>query len=401
MALYKRNVAVALLCLCLLVSAVAGSRSFIAGSMVALLLWLYCRKQQQPKLFLLMACAAVVSFALLVCMVKTDSSRGRLLIYKVSWRMFCDHWLQGVGIGCFDSRYLLHQAAYFSEGGYTERELLLADNTYYAFNDYWQWIVETGIVGGGLLLGVLFFLCREIRRVLAYDNATWVQCAAATTLMVLFTAALFTHIVSSVAGVTALLLGCAGLLHRQHQHHVLLLNRVFTAAALLPLLFAWGRKAAHADAVEQYKEADELSRYGYHKTALDIYSGLYAAQKGEVAFLGGYAQACERYGKYQGALELYQQLLLLHPSNTTCYKMGECYRYLKNPLAEYYYRLAVNMVPNRFVTREALFSYYVEMRCYTDAKQTGKQLLHMPVKVPSDRVRQLLAHVEEQMRLMN
>ena len=90
--------------------------------------------------------------------IKSDSSLGRLLIYKISFKMFLEHPITGIGWGNFQREYNLYQAAFFKSGNYTQKEFLLADNTFYAFNDYWQLIVETGLVGGLCLITFIIFL---------------------------------------------------------------------------------------------------------------------------------------------------------------------------------------------------------------------------------------------------
>jgi len=78
---------------------------------------------------------------------KTGSSSGRMLIYKISLRILKEYHGAGIGWGNFSKVYGDYQAAYFKAGNFTTEELLLADNTRHAFNDYLQFIIETGIPG--------------------------------------------------------------------------------------------------------------------------------------------------------------------------------------------------------------------------------------------------------------
>lgn len=53
--------------------------------------------------------------------------------------------MTGIGYGNFGKLYLYEQAAYFANQPYSEKELLLADNTYFVFNEYYKLIIELGI----------------------------------------------------------------------------------------------------------------------------------------------------------------------------------------------------------------------------------------------------------------
>lgn len=93
-------------------------------------------------------------------MLKLDSSLGRVLIYKVSGQMLKDNWLSGFGFGKFYEQYLYYQSAYFEKGYYTTKELILAGNTHYVFNEYWKLVVELGIWIIAPLVASLYFYIR-------------------------------------------------------------------------------------------------------------------------------------------------------------------------------------------------------------------------------------------------
>ena len=93
----------------------------------------------------------------LLFLYKTDSSNGRLLIYKVSANIFRDNWLLGIGQGQFKVQYNEYQAAYFSTHSIDSKEALLADNSYYAFNDFLQGLIENGLIGFLIVAVAIYF----------------------------------------------------------------------------------------------------------------------------------------------------------------------------------------------------------------------------------------------------
>jgi hypothetical protein len=67
-------------------------------------------------------------------------------------------------------------------------------------------------------------------------------------------------------------------------------------------------------------------------------------------------------------------------------KLAKAYEQINKHKAIYYYKIAINCVPNRFTTRYALFNFYVKKMCYKDAIGIGNEILTIPIKVPSKRV---------------
>src|SRR5690606_10607931 len=65
--------------------------------------------------------------------------------------------LTGVGFDRFKAHYMNYQAAYFMEATDAD-ESLVADNSYYAFNEFLQFIVEEGWLGGLMLMGLVYLI---------------------------------------------------------------------------------------------------------------------------------------------------------------------------------------------------------------------------------------------------
>ena len=96
--------------------------------------------------FIFGAVGLVVVSALAVSF-KPMSAAGRLLIWKVSLRTALAHPVAGIGYGNFPAVYNAEQGRYFEEGKGTATERLSASADAYAFNDYLESIMETGVIG--------------------------------------------------------------------------------------------------------------------------------------------------------------------------------------------------------------------------------------------------------------
>ncbi|WP_373941429.1 O-antigen ligase family protein [Polaribacter sejongensis] len=110
------------------------------------------------KTFLIITTSLIIALALSgVYNLKKGSSDGRLFIWKISTKIIKDNPVFGVGFDRFKVYYMNAQAHYFAEMGETA-EALVADNTYYAFNEFIQFITENGIVGFILLIVILYLI---------------------------------------------------------------------------------------------------------------------------------------------------------------------------------------------------------------------------------------------------
>lgn len=151
---------IALLNVCLLI--VTQSRSgwlgFAAG--ILFIAWQLAGRHQWRKLILLIGGSLWTIVVLCLLFYKQGSTSGRLLVYKISWKLFSKYPVFGIGKGRFKINYNLEQADYFAASDGTPKEVLLADNTIYSFCEPLQLLVENGIVGAVILALILIAFVR-------------------------------------------------------------------------------------------------------------------------------------------------------------------------------------------------------------------------------------------------
>lgn len=99
-------------------------------------------------------------------LVEKDSADGRLLIWRCGLEMVKDAPWTGHGVGSFEAKYMDYQADYFKEYGSQNRYAMLADNVKQPFNEYLGVLINFGIVGLALLLGIVGHLCIVIGKIL-------------------------------------------------------------------------------------------------------------------------------------------------------------------------------------------------------------------------------------------
>ena len=140
------------------VAVVAGSLAVMFGQLkgaVAIKKYVFNPEKKRFKIvsFILLTCLVVVSSASMYYL-KQDSANGRLLSWKMSLSALVQHPL-GVGLGHFPSAYGETQSAYFASGSASETDEYVAGNHEYAFNEYLQIAIESGIVSLLLFIGML------------------------------------------------------------------------------------------------------------------------------------------------------------------------------------------------------------------------------------------------------
>lgn len=104
---------------------------------------------QQQRLRVVMAMIGGLCILLLVShllfVLKPDSARGRLFMWKITCRAIAEKPLTGHGIHNFAAVYGNAQEAYFAAGDYESWEERVAGSPEYAFNEYLQAAVEWGV----------------------------------------------------------------------------------------------------------------------------------------------------------------------------------------------------------------------------------------------------------------
>lgn len=88
---------------------------------------------------------------------KKESAFGRLFIWKVSKEMAYEKPFFGSGFGAFEAEYGKVQAAYFLSNKGSDSEKQVADYVTCAYNEYLEMLIESGVIGLFLFLGILCF----------------------------------------------------------------------------------------------------------------------------------------------------------------------------------------------------------------------------------------------------
>ena len=152
-------VAAFVLCLCrgTLVGLIVAGGVFILDNI---------RGKHNPKLKMYVGIAMVICLLIVVSglyMLKVPSANTRFLLWRVSGDMIKENTLLGRGAPGFAADYMYYQAEYFRSNPESDF-VKISNNHYQSYNIFTQMLVEHGIVGFTLLMGVIwtaFARCRK------------------------------------------------------------------------------------------------------------------------------------------------------------------------------------------------------------------------------------------------
>lgn len=334
-------------------------------------------------LFVLITFLSILSYGF-----KVDSSDGRLLIYKISKNIFIDNFPNGIGEGNFKKDYLQYQARYFATQNYSESELLLADNTYYAFNDYWEFFLERGALGGLFLLFFLAVIVILIKRANRYvsSNSHLIVLLATIALVTLSTAALFTHLIHNKIVQSALIFSISLLMVFALPVRL----KLYLTLAALIINTSWLTLTIRNIEIQtknelEWQKGRDLFFAGFKTQALALYGNLYPRMKFNHEFLSHYAVILISSQDFQKAEQILIEAIHIAPSSDLYRMLGDCHvKQGQFNKAEQIYIQAIHMVPNRFYTRYKLMNLYIQTNEFNKARAVAEVINRLPVKVDSE-----------------
>ena len=308
---------------------------------------------------------------------KPKSADGRLLIWKVSWRMIKDAPLTGFGKGGFAANYLYYQAEYMKSSASAE-ERKLAGDTHLAFNEPLRITVEHGAVG------LLIYLAFIIRMLLPPKESHLVTLACKSLLTRVVTWGLFGYPDQIFPLLTLSVIGIACILNK-NEKHVHTTNSVKNKVAAITLCcFAtfllsgrlWGQWQPYHNLYTCFKKNTKRN-VGCPNSILQFKDRL----KDDIGFCYYYCQSVQKEHP-DTDLHMIRFLEKNFPTPGLLMIKGDCLK-KKNQWkeAENAYKLAADMMPSLQAPRGKLAFLYNETGRRKEALAIAHEILTEDVKV--------------------
>lgn len=379
----KRKTLKLFVCLLLtIVVILTGSRIGIFALFVVTLLFYGVRHREiinkRRSLFITGGILILTGLFIGLIYLRPASVLGRVLIWKVSTQLCSNDALWGKGVGAFKTSYMSEQAKYLSSSQANDVERQLAGDVNHPFNESLLVLIEFGFVGM-VLLSFLLFAILQSR--ICFDSPE---------LLALVVIALFS---------------CFSY---PFKYAFVWFVSIYCLSSLVPKTFMWGEKdvssilfylflsvaicmicifALRTIVFEhQWKEVAPTSEENVWllDRDLSIYTQLDSTWNGNPHFLYNYGSELKNIELYEKSIEI----LLRCESYINTYnlqmQLADNYYHLACwTEAEYRYKKALAMCPNRFLPLQGLLRLYVKSENLFRAEQVALEILDKPVKIPS------------------
>ena len=332
---------------------------------------------------------------------KKGSSDGRLFIWKVTTEIIKDYPVFGIGFDRFKAHYMNYQADYFDRHGETE-EALVADNTYYAFNEGLQFIVENGLIG----LVLLLFLIYYIYKVRTDKQDKYLYLCLVSGLLGTGVFAFFSYPMQ-ILPIKLVLVVLLALLSNLNSNKYTFFKKpkqfpfvLFKTAILILGAIGSAKGIEHTIALEQsfktWKNALNSYQYGNYQEASILYAEAYPVLKKDGDFLMNYGKALTMHKQNEKAVRILKEAK--QHINTTIIEttLGDAYKGIKQyDKAEIAYQQAANMIPVRFYPMYLLAKLYEESEEKMKSIKMAKEILKKEIKIPSTAIKEIQAEMRK------
>ena len=326
---------------------------------------------------------------------KKRSSDGRAFIWKVTTEMIIDHPIFGVGFDRFNANYMNYQAQYFEKNGETS-ESIVADNTYYAFNEALQLVSENGLLGLILLLILLYVLFKaKVKE--GFQIHTFI---AKTALLSIGIFACFSYPMQILPIKLVLVILLALLSNSTVNRFQFKITEntkklwLYKMSFILLVYFTMFRTFAYTKDLSQgfitWNNALTSHQYGDYEGAVLEFETAYPTLKKNGDFLMNYGKTLSMVGKPQKAIEVLKQAQYYQNNTIIAAALGDSYKSIKGyDKAELAYQQAINMTPGKF------YPHYLLSKLYDDSSQEdkavimAKKLMNKEIKIPSTAIKEI------------
>ncbi|CUP53825.1 O-antigen ligase family protein [Bacteroides thetaiotaomicron] len=324
-----------------------------------------CIRLKKNKIVLM--CFIGLFVLILAAFIKQNSSLGRLFIWKTSSYIVKDNLIFGIGYNNFAAVYPIYQATMYQTGKMSSKDMLLADNTKVALNEYIQIMAELGLVG--LILFILF-----IAVYIHYNKENtclyWCICIAMFFSYILHSAIICYMLILQLS------LSSIPPIFKFDQIKSIIILFVLICFSLYSLDFCF-HKINSTKVIQLLftQSPDKLN------TFYDI-NERYLCDNTKILFK--LAEYNYEHNCIDKSLFFLYRLDDLIKNNELELLKGKCY--VKNKcfdLAERHLLLSIAICPNRFVNRYELFNFYKNINMDSKATVIAKDICEMKEKVPS------------------
>uniref|UniRef100_UPI0040294ADC O-antigen ligase family protein n=1 Tax=Bacteroides uniformis TaxID=820 RepID=UPI0040294ADC len=388
---------VMLLILCVLPAGMSRSAWLAAGvSCLCVYAWhmdwtdkfrLLWQQQRQRVVMVVVGGFCVLLLAgYLLFVLKPDSARGRLFMWKITCRAIAEKPLTGYGIHNFAAAYGNAQETYFAAGDYEPWEERVAGSPEYAFNEYLQAAVELGIpLAVCLLVVVVLCLYRGVRK------GRYGICGAILSLMIFSFSSYPLQLPIFIVTFGGLLVACVSGADRWQWLGVAVSVGIIGG-------FRLKNDLQVEQACREWMNARVLYSAGAYQSAEKEYGRLYPLLRDRASFLFEYGHGLHKQQQFSKSNRILKEALLRSCDPMILNVIGKNYQQMGDCLsAEDWFIRSTHRLPGR------IYPYYLLAKLYAEPsfRQPDKfekmkwMVLTKEPKVHSTAIRQMREEIKK------
>ena len=244
---------------------------------------------------------------------KRNSSSGRLFIWQVSVTMIKENPVWGYGFDRFAAAHNDYQAQYFKNHPNDSKKAEVADGVNYAFNEFIQVAVETGIIGLILLMLLFFFAFRAKTGSPDSGEENLYFYAAKGSIMAIFISMLFSyplHIIPSLSLLFFSLAIVSAMSKQKVLFHIPLSPKTRKGLSILGIIIVVIFSVAQFlrnDAEREWIKAYQMMRKNQPEEAYNLYRELYHTLTYNQFFLFNYGLELSLMKRYDESITILKE----------------------------------------------------------------------------------------------
>ena len=388
---------VMLLILCVLPAGMSRSAWLAAGvSCLCVYAWhmdwtdkfrLLWQQQRQRVVMVVVGGFCVLLLAgYLLFVLKPDSARGRLFMWKITCRAIAEKPLTGYGIHNFAAAYGNAQETYFAAGDYEPWEERVAGSPEYAFNEYLQAAVELGIpLAVCLLVVVVLCLYRGVRK------GRYGICGAILSLMIFSFSSYPLQLPVFIVTFGGLLVACLSGADRWQWLGLAVSVGIIGG-------FRLKNDLQVEQACREWMNARVLYNAGAYQSAEKEYGRLYPLLRDRASFLFEYGHGLHKQQQFSKSNRILKEALLRSCDPMILNVIGKNYQQMGDCLsAEDWFIRSTHRLPGR------IYPYYLLAKLYAEPgfrqpdkfEKMKRMVLTKEPKVHSTAIRQMREEIKK------
>ena len=348
------------------------------------LLW---QQQRQRVVMVVVGGFCVLLLAgYLLFVLKPDSARGRLFMWKITCRAIAEKPLTGYGIHNFAAAYGNAQETYFAAGDYEPWEERVAGSPEYAFNEYLQVAVELGIpLAVCLLVVVVLCLYRGVRK------GRYGICGAILSLMIFSFSSYPLQLPVFIVTFGGLLVACLSGADRWQWLGLAVSVGIIGG-------FRLKNDLQVEQACREWMNARVLYNAGAYQSAEKEYGRLYPLLRDRASFLFEYGHGLHKQQQFSKSNRILKEALLRSCDPMILNVIGKNYQQMGDCLsAEDWFIRSTHRLPGR------IYPYYLLAKLYAEPgfrqpdkfEKMKRMVLTKEPKVHSTAIRQMREEIKK------